>query len=372
MPSAPIRSSRVRAQLVLFGEGQLADRSLRTRRPLSTQVGGPLVGEPGRLVPTHSCMSRSRSAIAWAEVSCPSAPCTPGWRSPIGPAPRRATPPPMETRSFIRVVMAMRHPSPSPPRRSTSGMRASVKNTSLNSASPVIWCSGRTSTPGRVHVDQEAGDALVLGDLGVGAGEEQARSRQWATVVQTFWPLTTHSSPSRTARVARLATSEPAPGSLNSWHQISSPVNRGRRYRFFCSSVPWTPWWGHHPVADDVADRRRRGTAAISWAFARVRGPRRQAEPALALGEVHPGQSPVELLAEERLRRTVLGRASANSWSTSLSTSASLCTSLTRHVGRRHVFVPPRAGYGLELRTWAGAGLWPSSPVGQSRTDQGG
>ena len=47
--------------------------------------------------------------------------------------------------------------------------------------------------------------------------------------VQTFWPLTTHSSPSATADVARPARSEPAPGSLNSWHQISSPVKMGRR-----------------------------------------------------------------------------------------------------------------------------------------------
>ena len=50
-----------------------------------------------------------------------------------------------------------------------------------------------------------------------------------ASVVHTFWPLTIHSSPSRTARVDRPATSEPAPGSLNIWHQISSPVNSGRR-----------------------------------------------------------------------------------------------------------------------------------------------
>ena len=35
----------------------------------------------------------------------------------------------------------------------------------------------------------------------------------------TFWPLTTHSSPSRTALVPRPAKSLPAPGSLNSWHQ---------------------------------------------------------------------------------------------------------------------------------------------------------
>ena len=49
-----------------------------------------------------------------------------------------------------------------------------------------------------------------------------------ANVFQTFWPLTTHSSPSRTARVASDARSEPAPGSLKSWHQTSSPVKSGR------------------------------------------------------------------------------------------------------------------------------------------------
>ncbi len=38
-------------------------------------------------------------------------------------------------------------------------------------------------------------------------------------MVQTFWPVTTHSSPSSSARVASEARSEPAPGSLNSWHQ---------------------------------------------------------------------------------------------------------------------------------------------------------
>ena len=37
-----------------------------------------------------------------------------------------------------------------------------------------------------------------------------------ARLVQTFCPLTTHESPSRTARIASPATSEPAPGSLKS------------------------------------------------------------------------------------------------------------------------------------------------------------
>ena len=57
----------------------------------------------------------------------------------------------------------------------------------------------------------------------------------WASVFHTFWPFTTHSSPSRTARVASDARSLPAPGSLKSWHQISSPVNSGRSSRAFVS-----------------------------------------------------------------------------------------------------------------------------------------
>ena len=48
-------------------------------------------------------------------------------------------------------------------------------------------------------------------------------------VVHTFCPLTTHSSPSRTARAARPATSLPAPGSENNWHQMSRLENIGRR-----------------------------------------------------------------------------------------------------------------------------------------------
>ena len=38
--------------------------------------------------------------------------------------------------------------------------------------------------------------------------------------------------------VARPAKSEPAPGSENSWHHTSSPVNIGRRNRSFTSSLP--------------------------------------------------------------------------------------------------------------------------------------
>ena len=50
--------------------------------------------------------------------------------------------------------------------------------TSLNSPSPVIWTSGRTCDPVLLHVHQEVGEALVLGGVGVGAGDEHAPLRE--------------------------------------------------------------------------------------------------------------------------------------------------------------------------------------------------
>ena len=51
-------------------------------------------------------------------------------------------------RSCFRVVRETIQPSPRLPTIQSFGVRASVKNTSLKSAAPVIWRSGRTSTPG--------------------------------------------------------------------------------------------------------------------------------------------------------------------------------------------------------------------------------
>ena len=76
-----------------------------------------------------------------------------------------------------------------------------------------------------------------MGTSGFVRASSMPQLERCATVVQTFWPFTIQSSPSRTARVARPATSEPALGSLNIWHQMSSPEKiRGSR-RFFCSSL---------------------------------------------------------------------------------------------------------------------------------------
>ena len=53
---------------------------------------------------------------------------------------------------------------------------------------------------------------LCLGAVGSVRTKQRHQSAWWAPEVQTFWPLTTKSSPSSTARVDRPARSLPAPG----------------------------------------------------------------------------------------------------------------------------------------------------------------
>ena len=62
--------------------------------------------------------------------------------------------------------------------------------------------------------------------LGASASVRASRMPKWAVSafdVHTFCPSTTNWSPSRRARVWSPARSLPAPGSLKSWHHISSP-----------------------------------------------------------------------------------------------------------------------------------------------------
>ena len=79
---------------------------------------------------------------------------------------------------------------------------------------------------------------LFFGRVGSVRASRMAKSASCAQVVHTFCPLTSHSSPSRTAFVASDARSDPAPGSLKSWHHFSSLRTIGPRNRSFCSSVP--------------------------------------------------------------------------------------------------------------------------------------
>jgi hypothetical protein len=67
---------------------------------------------------------------------------------------------------------------------------------------------------------------------------QKIQSAYWPSVVHVFWPLTTQSSPSRTAVVRREARSEPASGSEKPWHHQMSRLAVGGRKRSFCSGEP--------------------------------------------------------------------------------------------------------------------------------------
>ena len=150
--------------------------------------------------------------------------------------------------------MATAQPLLSPPMRLASGTRASVKNTSLKWEPWFICLSGRMSIPGCTVSITKNEMPLCLGLSGSVRTTRIPRSECWAPELHTFWPLTTHSSPSRSAFVCRPARSLPAPGSEKNWHQASAPVARSRIQRAFCSSVPnsmitgaaivWAWLWG--------------------------------------------------------------------------------------------------------------------------------
>ena len=80
---------------------------------------------------------------------------------------------------------------------------------------------------------------MCFGAFGSVRARQIAKSERWAQVVHTFCPFRIHSSPSRTADIASEARSEPAPGSLSSWHHFSSLRTSGGRKRRHCSSVPY-------------------------------------------------------------------------------------------------------------------------------------
>ena len=66
-----------------------------------------------------------------------------------------------------------------------------------------------------------------------------AKAAPSAALVYHLWPLITHSSPSRTARVRRLTGSAPdTSGSVMEKQERISPATSGLSQRSFCSGVP--------------------------------------------------------------------------------------------------------------------------------------
>ena len=111
---------------------------------------------------------RRRRRCAW--------PARPDWkahgrRRSAGPASRRRA-----RRSACPSRPASRHRAGRPP--ATASVRASSKNTSLNSEVPVIWTIGRTSTPGwSSGTSRYDRPGVPLGAL-LGAGDHEAPLRQ--------------------------------------------------------------------------------------------------------------------------------------------------------------------------------------------------
>ncbi len=147
--------------LVELGRHELGDR------PFGPDLGAalalrrrPLVVEPDE----PALDVRLREALAGDRVGDALGgareAATPGCRRRCRRSPSPA--PESETRSFMSVVIATRQPSPSGPTRIESGTRTLSKNTSLNSASPVIWTQRSHVDPGRLHVDDEVRQPLVL------------------------------------------------------------------------------------------------------------------------------------------------------------------------------------------------------------------
>jgi hypothetical protein len=141
-------------------------------------------------------------------------------------------------RSNRRVTLVTRQPSFSAPTRSVTGTRAPSRNTSQKWDSPSMVRRGRTSTPGWSMSRISHVMPWWRGPSGSVRTSSSQWSATWARVLHTFWPVTTYSSPSRTARVRSDARSEPASGSEKPWHHTLSPRRMRGRWRRRCSSVP--------------------------------------------------------------------------------------------------------------------------------------
>ena len=79
-----------------------------------------------------------------------------------------------DERSYGRMLIATAQPPFSSPSMRSAGTTTSSKNTSANSCTPLIISIGATVMPGRVHVDEERGDAAVARLGGPGAREQHA------------------------------------------------------------------------------------------------------------------------------------------------------------------------------------------------------
>ncbi len=91
---------------------------------------------------------------------------------------------------------------------------------------------------------------LCLGASGSVRARHTPHAALCAADVHTFWPVSFQPPSARTAFVRSAARSDPAPGSLNSWHQMKSPRSVAGTNCSICSGLPCSRIVGtaHHPI----------------------------------------------------------------------------------------------------------------------------
>ena len=123
--------------------------------------------------------------------------------------------------------MANAHPCPSSPSVRSIGDGDIVEEDLGELLLAVHRLDRPDGDAGRVHVDEQRGDAFVRRlDVPVRVSRTH-RCANCERLVQTFCPVTRHWSPSRAARQPSDARLLPVPGSENPWHQTSSPRSSG-------------------------------------------------------------------------------------------------------------------------------------------------
>ena len=261
LPVVASSSSRLRRRLV--EQAELAQRVDRERAIWWRQLAGPAVlddqllatpglGRPGALgQAARRCVTLQREHLAPGAAAAGRA--TPGCRSRGGRrcvslcisstsrAHARASAcsgSPSMLRSCFSVALATYQPSPRCPRRSVAGTRTSVKNTSLNSARPVMVRQRPHLDARRRHREQQVGDARACFGS---SGSVRHQAEHHVGVVRRAGPdllaVDDEVSPSSTSRASarrRGRCPRPAP---------SSPGTRSPRrgcvgpiQRCFCSS----------------------------------------------------------------------------------------------------------------------------------------
>jgi hypothetical protein len=164
------------------------------------------------------------------------------------------------------VTIATCQPRPTSPTVASGGSTTSSKKISLNPDPPFICRSGSILIPGECMSTTNMVSPACRVESGSLRARSSPKSQYWAPDVQILWPRTSHEPSNwRAARVRMPATSEPAPGSENIWHQISSPRSIGRMYRSFCSGVPADSTVGPHMPRPIRNGKTGRSYCSLSW-----------------------------------------------------------------------------------------------------------